>query len=83
MLFRKVEPSQFANYDKETVELFKKRENSEYLTTTLLKMDRDYRNRLPVIASKNHPYVKEHEQYIASVPRQIFVGYCIFGFATY
>ena len=83
MLFKKVDAAQFGNYDQETVELYAKRKSPEALTQALLKMDRDYRNRLPVLASKDHPWVKEHKTYIDSVPRQMLVGYCFFAFATY
>ena len=68
MLFKPVTSEDFSNYDKETVDMFKKRESPEYLTTELLKLNRDFRNRLPVVASEDHPWVKGHDSYIKSIP---------------
>ena len=83
MLFRKVEADQFANYDPETVQLFRKRQSPEHMTTGLLKLNREYRNRLPVLASKSHPFVKEHDETINSFILKAGLAFCFFSFATY
>ena len=83
MLFRKVEADEFGKYDPETVQLYSKRQSPEHLTTTLLKINREYRNRLPVLASKDHPFVKEHDQTINSLAWKGILGFCFFSLATY
>ena len=83
MLFRKVTADKFSEYDTETVNLFKKRESDPKLTESLLKLNRDYRNRLPVLASEDHPWVKGHDAYIKSLPFQILGGYCFCSYAFF
>ena len=46
-------------------------------------MTRDHRNRLPVVASEDHPWVKGHEAYIKSFPMQLFGGYLFFTYAFF
>ena len=83
MFFKPVTSDNFKQYDPETVNLYKKRESLEYNTTCLLRLTRDYRNRLPVVASEDHPWVKNHEAYIKSIPLQIFGGYLFFTYAFF
>ena len=83
MLFRKVQGDQLNNFDPETVEFYKKRASPEHLTTRFLTMNREYRNRLPVLASKDHPFVKEHDAYLSSLPTKVLLAFSFFSFATY
>ena len=62
-MFKAVKGDALQNYDQETIELYKKRENDPRLSYVLAVVARPARNNLPVtVDGKNNSYLQEMEK---------------------
>ena len=79
-MFKQVKGEALQNYDEETIELYKKRENDPRLSYVLSVVARPARNNLPVIVDgKNNSYLKEMEKANKNFVYNYFALFAFFG----
>ena len=70
-------------YDAETIELYQKRQSPDHLTASLMRLRRNFRNRLPVIASdESFPYQVAEARKVNAAPFWLFTGFVAWAFAS-
>ena len=82
-MFKPVTGADLREFDEETRNLYAKRQTDTRITGNLLAMPRITRNYLPVVASPDHPYMKDKEAYIANYPLKIAASCSFFTFACW
>ncbi len=79
MMFKAVNGSELADFDPETINLYRRREISDRDAFTLMTLQRRARNHLPVVVSKENKLVQESEKRDNRILLNLALGSIIFG----
>ena len=83
-MFKPVTGDAVAQFDPETVELFKRRPADPTQTAIFAMLPRRSRHHLPVVVDKDNEVVKDMEKFQRSFMWKLFLGFGIFSkYSTY
>ena len=82
-MFKAVQGAEVSQFDEETRRLYAKRESDWRSSDYLLRMPRITRNYLPVIVNQDHPFTKQKDAYLNSIPLRVATFTAFFTFASW
>ena len=82
-MFKAVQGADVSQFDEETRRLYARRESDWRASDYLLRMPRTTRNYLPVIVSDDHPFKKQKEAYLSSIPLKVATFTTFFAYASW
>ena len=83
-MFKPVTGDQLAQFDPETIDLFRRRETDPSIVAQLAVLPRRARHHLPVIVDKNNKFMQEQEREHRNFWWQLSLGFAFFGkFVTF